>query len=165
MVELSKQLSPYKRRNSGSESDTLSLTTEELLFARKVRLLSYNFYLRPAGVKGPHSEFKDVRLQLFIDREMDNFDILCFQEVFATCSDRRDYFIKEARKAGFDYSCHCESPGLLSKCSVDGGLLILSRYPILESEFRPFEAPAILSDCLSLKGVLYARIDLSKAGH
>ena len=40
---------------------------------------------------------------------------------------------------------------------TDGGLLILSRFPILESEFVPYEY-GVFSDSIANKGVLYAKI-------
>ena len=47
---------------------------------------------------------------------------------------------------------------------ADGGLLILSRYPIDASDFYSFQAPSLLGDCIALKGLLYAKIDLTGLG-
>lgn len=68
--------------------------------------------------------------------------------------------ILEARKQGFLYYAVCEKPSLWQMCTQDGGLLIISRYPIIESEFHGFKTPAILSDTLALKGCLYVKIDI-----
>jgi hypothetical protein len=46
-------------------------------------------------------------------------------------------------------------------CNIDGGLLVLSRFPIVEKEFRPFRY-GVLSDDLSYKGVLYAKIVIAE---
>lgn len=68
--------------------------------------------------------------------------------------------IKEARKVGLAYYTACDNPGLFQTAVGDGGLLILSRFPIIESEFYGFKTPALLSDSLAYKGVLYAKIDV-----
>ena len=54
----------------------------------------------------------------------------------------------------------CDPPSLFSSSPIDGGLLILSRFPIVKSEFRPFNY-GIGSDALTLKGVLYALININ----
>ena len=38
--------------------------------------------------------------------------------------------------------------------------MIISKYPILESSFEPFKTAGVMSDCLALKGALYAKIQL-----
>jgi sphingomyelin phosphodiesterase len=48
-------------------------------------------------------------------------------------------------------------PSLFSGYATDSGLLILSRFPIVEQEFCPFPY-GVVSDALSYKGVLYAKI-------
>lgn len=62
-------------------------------------------------------------------------------------------------KAGFLYQAMSEEPSLFSSYLTDGGLLIMSRFPIVESEFRPFPY-GVLCDAISYKGVLYAKIQL-----
>ena len=42
---------------------------------------------------------------------------------------------------------------------IDGGLLVLSRFPIIETEFKTYNY-GVLSDALSQKGVLYCKIDI-----
>lgn len=42
---------------------------------------------------------------------------------------------------------------------LDGGLLTISRFPIVESEFKPYPY-GMLSDALTYKGVLYCKIDI-----
>jgi hypothetical protein len=48
-------------------------------------------------------------------------------------------------------------PSFFSGYATDGGLLILSRFPIIEQEFCPYPY-GVVSDALSYKGVLYAKI-------
>ena len=46
----------------------------------------------------------------------------------------------------------------------DAGNLTLSWHPIVKSSFHKFEYPALGDDILAIKGVLYAKIDLSSVG-
>lgn len=70
---------------------------------------------------------------------MENFDIISFQEIWYAQEDpRKINFIKTLHKKGFQY--FATSPVNIKKgCDNDGGLLIMSRYPIVESEFFHFE--------------------------
>ena len=40
----------------------------------------------------------------------------------------------------------------------------MSRYPIVDSHFYPFQASPVLADATAQKGLLYAKIDLSENG-
>ncbi len=52
-----------------------------------------------------------------------------------------------------------EEPSLFSSYLTDGGLLTMSRFPIVESEFKPFPY-GVLCDAISYKGILYTKINL-----
>ena len=47
---------------------------------------------------------------------------------------------------------------------IDGGLLIVSRYPIVETRFEKFNCkiPSLLADGFVAKGLLYAKLDLGQ---
>jgi endonuclease/exonuclease/phosphatase family metal-dependent hydrolase len=86
------------------------------------------------------------------------FDVICFQEVFSAFNSRRDRLIDAALEQGFKYHAVCPNPDFLSTFVVDGGLMILSKYPIKTSKFLPYRTAGVMSDCLALKGALYAKI-------
>lgn len=88
---------------------------------------------------------------------MHEFDIICLQEVFGLLNSRKTRLLRSAKDAGFHYNVHSPSPALFSSNLVDGGLVILSRYPIICSEFQPYPY-GVFSDALSQKGILYAQI-------
>jgi endonuclease/exonuclease/phosphatase family metal-dependent hydrolase len=121
-----------------------------------IRLLTYNMFMRPPPVKTNATDFKDARLDEFV-KQLDNFDIICFQEVFTTLNTRKQRLISYAQKAGLIHHAVCEAPSLFSGYATDGGLLIVSRFPIIESEFDPYPY-GVVSDALSYKGVLYCKI-------
>lgn len=113
-------------------------------------------FMRPPPVKTNASDFKDARLDEFV-KTLDDFDIICFQEVFSTMNTRQQRLITYAKKAGLIYHVVNPYPGLFSGYVVDGGLVILSRFPIIASEFEPYDY-GVVSDALTCKGVLYAKI-------
>lgn len=127
--------------------------------SNKVRILSYNLFIRPPGIKNNASDFKSDRLNYFRDNELCNWDIIGFQELFGSFSKRRKRFLEEAAKKGFLYHVKTHAPKLTAKAKVDGGLVILSRYPILEHDFIKFTY-GVQSDALAEKGVLYAKIQI-----
>lgn len=59
--------------------------------------------------------------------------------------------------AGFAYSAKSQASGIYSGKNTDSGLLTMSRFPILESEFQPYTY-GVFSDSVSNKGVLYTKI-------
>lgn len=79
-------------------------------------------------------------------------------------SERKFRLLRAAKEAGLQYFRAGDVPGLLSPAAIDGGLFVLSRYPIVQSVFRPFETTAVQSDLLAHKGFLYVKIDLSSVG-
>lgn len=73
---------------------------------------------------------------------------------------RRAKLIQAAFDKGYRYNTHNPDPAILSGYVVDGGLLIISRFPIVTSQFYEFKVAAVMSDCMALKGALYARIQI-----
>ena len=63
-------------------------------------------------------------------------------------------------KKGFYYHAESPNPSFFSSYLVDGGLLTLSRYPIVQEEFCSFKY-GVLSDNLSQKGILYTKIQIN----
>ena len=73
--------------------------------------------------------------------------------------DLKEVIISFAQKAGFFYyACQPESfPQLGSVYFSDSGLLILSRFPIIEQDFQIFSL-GILGDSEVSRGALYAKV-------
>jgi endonuclease/exonuclease/phosphatase family metal-dependent hydrolase len=134
---------------------------EKMLPRKVIKLLTYNIFLRPPPVKNNENDWKDERLADFI-KLLDCFDILCLQEIFGTFNNRKQELIKYANKSGLFFFCDSPSPSFFSKCLVDGGLLTMSRFPIIESEFRAFNY-SVLSDSLANKGILYTKIKIGES--
>ena len=132
---------------------------EELSYRNSVRLLSYNFFLRPPPVNNNGSDYKNERLKDFIEF-LPEFDIICFQEIFTTLTDRKHQMIREAAKCGFKYHVSSKPPSFLSEYITDAGLLILSRYEIVECDYYDYYLN-ISGDAPSNKGIIYAKIKIN----
>lgn len=133
----------------------------QIINRQGIKLLTYNFFLRPPPVKTNKDDYKEERLNDFKDRFKD-FDIICLQEMYGLFNIRKEKMIKNAVDSGFFYYCEAPRPSFYSKHLIDGGLLIVSRFPIIESKFERFDHGA-LSDSICSKGVLFAKIQIKNS--
>lgn len=123
-----------------------------------VRVLSYNIFMRPYTIKTNADDFKSERLELLVS-EMVKYDIVCLQEAFDNFTHRQFLLCEKAYERGFKYSVRSPNPALFGKHIIDGGLIVFSKLPILETDFYSYKH-SIFSDALSEKGVLYIKIKL-----
>ncbi|ETM51614.1 hypothetical protein L914_04590 [Phytophthora nicotianae] len=128
----------------------------------RLAVLSMNIFCRPEGIHSGQwfktGDYKDLRVALLL-RKMAKFDVVILQEMFEA-GPRQRRFVREAYAMGFRYHCGSVWPRLLDSRLIDGGLLILSRYPIVERDQLAYSQGSG-SDGICAKGVLYARIQLS----
>lgn len=97
------------------------------------RLLTFNMFMRPPGVKNNENDFKNERLDYIIKNVLPLHDIITIQEAFAYANRRIDQLLVAAFGQGFYY--HVGSPRHYPwDLGGDGGLLILSRYPIKKAD-------------------------------
>lgn len=113
------------------------ITYPDPIFPDKVtnstaRFLTLNIFMRPPLIKNNWSDFKDDRLSYIEKYILPEYDVITFQESFAFATRRKDHLITTARNLGYNY--HIESPRKYPwQIGVDGGLLLISRFPIRES--------------------------------
>ncbi|KAI8846104.1 hypothetical protein BC829DRAFT_399246 [Chytridium lagenaria] len=69
---------------------------------------------------------------------LERFDVVCLQEMFSSGSSRMSKLLVQAKKAGFDFYCCSPTKSMLNS-AVDGGLVILSRFPIVKTEKTTFK--------------------------
>ncbi|KAF0757819.1 hypothetical protein AaE_004139 [Aphanomyces astaci] len=128
-----------------------------------VRVLSWNVFLRPPGIQQPGGgDHKDLRLE-FIMRKVIQYDVVLLQEMFAIGSSRLHRLLSFANDHGLAYHAGSVYPSLWSRQLVDGGLLILSRYPICQTKSHQFR-DSCGSDALAAKGVVYAQLQIESQG-
>lgn len=132
---------------------------DQIIQRSGIKILTYNFFLRPPPIKNNKDDYKDERVQDFKDKFKD-FDIICFQEMFDSFHIRKQQMIQYAAESGLFYHCESSLPSFLSKYLVDGGLLIVSRFPIVETQFEEFPY-GLFGDSIFGKGILYAKIKVN----
>jgi len=128
-----------------------------------IRILSYNVFLRPPPVHDNGSDYKEERVKLLGERVIPNYDIICFEEAFGSLNKRRSTLKNYGKKNGLNYS-HSDASHSICNLKVDGGLLILSRYPIVEKDAMEYPR-GCHSDWLSCKGALYVRVKVGANKH
>lgn len=126
----------------------------------EIKILTYNIFERSL-VKNNESDWKEERLEDFCSI-LHNFDIVCLQEMFGTLNSRKQTLIRAATIAGFFFLVDTSSPDFISNYMVDGGLVILSRFPIVSHYFQKYRY-GVIADALSQKGVLYAKIAIKES--
>lgn len=124
-----------------------------------IRLLTYNFFLRPPLINNNGNDYKNLRLKLFCTTELRKYDIINFQEVFKTFNDKRKRLIKAAVHCGMIHVSLPPKHPFLSKFLIDSGLLTVSRFKIVKQDFKNFKFCSGV-DALAFKGVLYSKIDI-----
>lgn len=135
------------------------------LFREDLKLLSYNIFVRPDMPMGFSSEYQDERIEIFANNVLANYDIVCLQEMFSIpLSSRRHSFIEQAKGLGF-YWHHLGKRNYSLSPTIDGGLLILSKLPIVKTDALTFSSAAF-ADWYAEKGVLYCLIQTGPSeGH
>ncbi|KAJ3255797.1 hypothetical protein HK103_006055 [Boothiomyces macroporosus] len=122
-----------------------------------MKFLTYNIYLRPPLIHSKGGDFKDGRLQKFL-RHISNYDIICLQECFGVLSHRQQTLLDHAKEEGFQYSV--VSPSNYSNLQIDCGLVILSKFPFVETVFKCY-GNGCHSDRYAAKGVLGACVEIN----
>ncbi|KAI9493181.1 Endonuclease/exonuclease/phosphatase [Zychaea mexicana] len=123
------------------------------------RFLTLNIFMRPPGVKNNKSDYKEQRLDYIIKHILPHYDVITVQEAFAFANRRVDRLAVAAREMGFNYQV--ASPRHYPwQLAADGGLLLLSRFPIAKSDVIEFPR-GLHSDWLSYKGALHALVELN----
>ncbi|KAJ3375147.1 hypothetical protein GGF31_005869 [Allomyces arbusculus] len=124
--------------------------------ATTLRVMTYNFFLRPPFVSDYHGDSKDQRLSEFIARVLPRYDLLALQETFAGYSTRVSAL--EAAAAALGFVGHVRGPAgsfLRGGYLIDSGLLVLSRWPIVRHAKLTYSS-AVTVDKLASKGASYS---------
>jgi len=123
----------------------------------EVSVLTYNIFIRPDLPLSTSTEYQDIRLEMFADNVLPHHDIVCLQELFhIPMSSRRRVLIDRAKSIGYFWHHHSSRNNALSP-TIDGGLLILSKLPIVRTDFLNFSVAAF-ADWYATKGVLYCLV-------
>ena len=128
-----------------------------------VKLLTQNMWINHVTFKTSTSN-KVHRLTDFTSH-IDQFDIITLQEVFShnflSGVDFKAMMSSEAKKHGFDYFAVGRAPSYMNQ---DSGLMILSKLPIVSTEFVSFSSYSWF-DMIVDKGFLYVKIQVTPDQH
>lgn len=118
--------------------------------------MTYNLFLRPIFVKNKASDYKKERLKDF-KHELLRFDIICTQETFMGLTEYKGKLLKYGLEGGLVHTACSKTPGLFTRSFIDNGLMIFSRYPIVEQDEITY-SNYLLIDIMAKKGVLFVKI-------
>lgn len=130
-----------------------------------LNVMYYNIQMISFGVSGmPQANERGALLPAQISQYQ---DVVAFSEAFDD-GPREDHLIPAMVAAGFPYRTEIlNEPGGIIPFPVNGGVIIFSRWPILDEDEIDFaECGQAASDCLANKGVKYAKVNkLGKVYH
>jgi endonuclease/exonuclease/phosphatase family metal-dependent hydrolase len=150
------QMSRKLGNSSSNRASTSSLKAP-------LRVLTYNLYLRPPLINSNGNDWKDERLDEFILSVLPHYDVIALQEVFALGSSRQSRLIHAAKHYGYGHIVKSVAPPFVTSLKfIDAGLLILSRYPIIDAAGHIFKTGHQI-DHYAAKQVIYARIAVSES--
>lgn len=122
---------------SAASLPTQTIPVEQVALMQKnataPRLLTFNMFMRPPGIKNNENDFKNERLDFIVQNVLPAYDIITIQEAFAYANRRIDKLLAAAFKQGFYYQV-TSSRHYPWDLGGDGGLVILSRFPIQKSD-------------------------------
>ena len=157
---IKKLYSPVSTNNSSEESEII----EDVKTKRALKVLTYNLFMRPFGITSRWNDYKNQRQKDFASR-ISEYDIICNQEIFSKATYRRSKQYKLAAEKGLKYHTNSKNIYNMHKLQLpicDSGQTILSRYPIVESEFHAFSHKGFGGDRAAEKGCLWAKVELNK---
>lgn len=123
---------------------------------KRIKILSLNIYMRTWSVY----DNKNSRLKEFVTKRLDKFDIVCLQEMFGVFTFRCNYLVDRARELGFKYTFTGRNQKVMSLKVIDSGLVILSKFPIINAEFLAYNS-GIYVDSYAEKGFQHCVISVN----
>jgi hypothetical protein len=83
---------------------------------------------------------KEDRFQYFKNHYLQQYDIVCLQEIFGVYADqrRKKELIEYGKSLGFVDNVYTDNYSIRPLQPNDGGLLTMSKYPIVEKEAHLF---------------------------
>jgi hypothetical protein len=128
----------------------------------RLRLLTYNIWMLPnflTKVTNVSHSKQDRSIRIIYELLKHDPDVIVFTEAFDNST--REFIVRTLREHGFYYETPCL--GMIDpKAALNGGIIIVSRYQIINTEQQVFKS-ACDDDSLANKGILYVEIAYNKA--
>ena len=129
----------------------------------EIKVLHFDVHWIPNFMRLFKTEFASERAKLLLAK-VDKYDVVCLNEAFSYVGSPVAGFIKEMKNRGFVYIARLPAARIFSMELVDGGVVILSKLPILNHEFVTFDLNVGI-DMVIGKGAVYARIQTGPGTH
>ncbi|CAK4711266.1 unnamed protein product [Aphanomyces euteiches] len=125
-------------------------------------VIQYNIFGRPYAVSKDGQEERLARIPATIQRmcptaSCGGIDVVTFAE--ADIDSQRQGMLDAFRKQGFNYHTTVVGDTDPFTSLLNGGVIIVSKWPILREAQHIYRQACHYSDCLAAKGVKYARIN------
>lgn len=130
---------------------------------KKLKILDYNAFWRPTMLHMGRKEWMRLRSKLLLEK-IESYDVVCLEEGFQFGSDIAKNFIEGAKSLGFKYVLTSKLPPIYTHQVIDSGLIILSKFPIIESDTIRYTVFCGV-DSFAAKGSIYAKIQLDSKNH
>ncbi|KAL3665139.1 hypothetical protein V7S43_009771 [Phytophthora oleae] len=122
----------------------------------RFEVLQYNLFGRPYEVSKDGQSERLKRVPESLNRISTAIDAVTFAE--ADILTQRDEMLEQFRTFGFNYSTtilHDPDP---FTSLLNGGVMVVSKWPIIREAQHVYRSACHYSDCLAAKGVKYARL-------
>ncbi|KAG1684156.1 hypothetical protein DVH05_011838 [Phytophthora capsici] len=122
----------------------------------RFEVLQYNLFGRPYEVSKDGQSERLQRVPESLNRISTSIDAVTFAE--ADIRTQRDEMLEQFRMFGFNYSTtvlHDPDP---FTSLLNGGVMVVSKWPIVREAQHVYRSACHYSDCLAAKGVKYARL-------
>ena len=120
-----------------------------------LNVLSYNLMLpvrKPIRIYGQEDRAQRVHEAVgILDNEFE-VDVVLVNELIPTIY--RDVVENHMKEKGFQY----HSKPIQDKATVDGGVIVFSKHPIIHQDFELYGSHCAGSDCFAAKGIVYVQI-------
>ena len=103
-----------------------------------MKLLTYNLFCRPPPLHDFGNDYKEERLAYFTKNFLPLYDFVCIQELFTEDNVWKFQLTEKAAELGLKYHAIGDLQSFYSPTWTDSGLITLSRFPIVKSDFLKY---------------------------
>ena len=128
-----------------------------------LRFLQYNVKWSPNITHIGKNDFANERAKILAE-QLSEYDVICLNEAYSYVGSPVVPFIKTMKSKGFKYVKRLPPASIMSFELVDGGVLVLSKYPILQHDTLTYELN-VGNDMVVAKGMLYVRVQTGPGTH
>ncbi|TYZ57247.1 hypothetical protein PybrP1_008804 [[Pythium] brassicae (nom. inval.)] len=138
------------------ESTGISRDITDVTDTVSFQVLQYNVFGRPYQVSKDGQRERLARIPASLRRISEQIDVVTFAE--ADNQDEREAMLAQFRSTGFAYATSVLHDPDPFTSLLNGGVIIVSKWPIIHEAQHVYRNACHYSDCLAAKGVKFARV-------